>query len=120
MSTASTRCSAIASAVARLIAVVVLPTPPFWLATAKTRAILGYSTNKCPVTPTVRIDVRRLRIKAVFHVEHSFGPQENGPAPESRKENNGAVDFQAAGCTQICSVRDEQQGFTTGCEGWPD
>src|SRR5260370_31800431 len=34
----STRCSAAASAVARLTAVVVLPTPPFWLATAMMRA----------------------------------------------------------------------------------
>src|SRR6516225_4617565 len=33
-----TRCLAAASAVARLIAVVVLPTPPFWLATATMRA----------------------------------------------------------------------------------
>src|SRR6516165_3869741 len=33
-----TRCPAAASAVARLIAVVVLPTPPFWLATATIRA----------------------------------------------------------------------------------
>src|SRR5579863_476189 len=32
------RCSAAASAVARLTAVVVLPTPPFWLATAMMRA----------------------------------------------------------------------------------
>ena len=29
-----------ASAVARLIAVVVLPTPPFWFATVKTRALV--------------------------------------------------------------------------------
>src|SRR6516162_3318874 len=33
-----TRCPAAANAVARLIAVVVLPTPPFWLATATIRA----------------------------------------------------------------------------------
>src|SRR5436305_1787579 len=34
----STRCSASAKAVARLTAVVVLPTPPFWLAIAMMRA----------------------------------------------------------------------------------
>src|SRR6266568_519716 len=34
------RCLAAASAVARLTAVVVLPTPPFWLATAMIRAAL--------------------------------------------------------------------------------
>src|SRR5271167_3771347 len=33
-----TRCPTAANAVARLIAVVVLPTPPFWLATATIRA----------------------------------------------------------------------------------
>src|SRR5579862_6550874 len=43
-STTSTRFSIAASAVARLIAVVVLPTPPFWLAMARmrpARATLG-------------------------------------------------------------------------------
>src|SRR4051794_37015347 len=39
MSTRRMRCSAIARAVAKLMAVVVLPTPPFWLATAKIRLI---------------------------------------------------------------------------------
>src|SRR5947207_14546034 len=37
-STTSTRCPAALSAVARLTAVVVLPTPPFWLAIAMIRA----------------------------------------------------------------------------------
>src|ERR1700735_4196806 len=37
-STISTRSPMAASAVPRLMAVVVLPTPPFWLAIAKTRA----------------------------------------------------------------------------------
>src|SRR5450432_2453474 len=37
-STISTGSPAAASAVPRLIAVVVLPTPPFWLTTARTRA----------------------------------------------------------------------------------
>src|SRR5262245_48566527 len=34
-----------ASAVPRLIAVVVLPTPPFWLATASTRGALAFCTG---------------------------------------------------------------------------
>src|ERR1700737_5001227 len=38
-STISTRSPIAASAVPRLIAVVVLPTPPFWLAMARTRGI---------------------------------------------------------------------------------
>src|SRR5581483_3783093 len=41
MSTISTFSPTAASAVARLIAVVVLPTPPFWLATASTRRRWG-------------------------------------------------------------------------------
>src|SRR5947209_16594289 len=40
-STISTCSPIAASAVPRLIAVVVLPTPPFWLATASTRGALG-------------------------------------------------------------------------------
>src|SRR5262249_18551745 len=37
MSTASTFCPSLASDAARLMVVVVLPTPPFWLATARSR-----------------------------------------------------------------------------------
>src|SRR5690606_15348824 len=40
-STISTRSSIAASAVPRLMAVVVLPTPPFWLAIARTRGRCG-------------------------------------------------------------------------------
>src|SRR5262249_34651924 len=39
MSTTRTRWPNLARAAARLIVVVVLPTPPFWLATARTRLI---------------------------------------------------------------------------------
>src|SRR5690348_10341454 len=45
-STISTSSPIAASAVPRLIAVVVLPTPPFWLATARTRGGLAASANR--------------------------------------------------------------------------
>src|SRR5881409_2123543 len=41
LSISSTRSPTAASAVPRLMAVVVLPTPPFWLATTSTRGFLG-------------------------------------------------------------------------------
>src|ERR1700732_4830761 len=44
-STISTCSPVAASAVPRLIAVVVLPTPPFWLATASTRGSLGVTAR---------------------------------------------------------------------------
>src|SRR5580765_8491362 len=44
-STRSTRRPATASEAARLMVVVVLPTPPFWLATATTRVIFGLIAN---------------------------------------------------------------------------
>src|SRR5687767_381936 len=53
-STTSTRWPAAASAVARLTAVVVLPTPPFWLATAMIRARRDTTSDRVslpPVTP---------------------------------------------------------------------
>src|SRR5690349_4769189 len=49
-----TLCPAAASAVARLTAVVVLPTPPFWLATAMIRARRDTTSGRlslAPVTP---------------------------------------------------------------------
>src|SRR3989344_7640887 len=52
MSTISTRLPMAARAVPRLMAVVVLPTPPFWLDTARTRAgsllVLGAGTSNTP------------------------------------------------------------------------
>src|SRR3954471_738888 len=47
-STISTRSPTAASAVPRLMAVVVLPTPPFWLATARTRRRRSSGTGKPP------------------------------------------------------------------------
>src|SRR3712207_2542389 len=48
MSTISTFSPMAASAVPRLIAVVVLPTPPFWLATARIRGGGASGTGKAP------------------------------------------------------------------------
>src|SRR5215218_6943212 len=45
-STSSTRSPTAARAVPRLIAVVVLPTPPFWLASARTRGAVGSATGE--------------------------------------------------------------------------
>src|SRR5215469_7996378 len=56
-STISTRSPIAASAVPRLIAVVVLPTPPFWLAMARTRTGIGAvglgSTGNWRISPEV-------------------------------------------------------------------
>ena len=46
----STRSPMAASAVPRLIAVVVLPTPPFWLAMASTRGALAGSARSARTT----------------------------------------------------------------------
>ena len=48
MSTISTFSPIAASAVPRLIAVVVLPTPPFWLETARTRVLPAMDTSEAP------------------------------------------------------------------------
>src|SRR4051812_35717973 len=74
-------------------------------------------TNCLPVGLAVRIAGRRLRIKAVFHVEHLFGFQEDCPAAERREQNNRPVDLQSAGRAKICVVRYKEQGFAAGGEG---
>src|SRR5690606_21182625 len=48
MSTISTFSPIAARAVPRLIAVVVLPTPPFWLETARTRVLPAWDTAEAP------------------------------------------------------------------------
>src|SRR5690606_14961767 len=48
MSTISTFSPMAAKAVPRLMAVVVLPTPPFWLETARTRVLPAFDTAKAP------------------------------------------------------------------------
>src|SRR5690606_4357769 len=48
MSTISTFSPIAARAVPRLIAVVVLPTPPFWLETARTRVLPAMDTAEAP------------------------------------------------------------------------
>src|SRR5215469_2130524 len=59
----STRCPAAASAVARLIAVVVLPTPPFWLASAMTRARRPSGTARGPASKLTRLTGYLLQAK---------------------------------------------------------
>jgi hypothetical protein len=54
MSTTNVRLPARANASAKLITVVVLPTPPFWLATESVRA-----NASIPVQPAVTVEVAR-------------------------------------------------------------
>src|ERR1700732_3271279 len=73
-STRSVLTSAAASEAARLMAVVVLPTPPFWLATAMTRPmILSVALLRVRICELVyEINARFLcNLRGVFHVEHS-------------------------------------------------
>src|ERR1700719_1675522 len=73
-STSSVLTSAAASEAARLMAVVVLPTPPFWLATAMTRPmILLFVLLRVRICERVcEINARFLcNFLGVFHVEHS-------------------------------------------------
>src|SRR6202521_3352518 len=72
-STRSVLTSAAASEAARLMAVVVLPTPPFWLATAMTRPMILFL---CVARQDMRSDLRNqclilVQLRRVFHVEHS-------------------------------------------------
>lgn len=73
-STINVRMSAAARDAARLIAVVVFPTPPFWFATAMIRAICCSTWNETLEQPKIREGMREnlsaLRL-APFHVEHS-------------------------------------------------
>src|SRR6266852_4021169 len=69
-STISTRLPQAASAVARLTAVVVLPTPPFWLASAMMRAGRG---DRLELAATVTLDLRQTQ----------DGPRRVGSAGES-------------------------------------
>ena len=68
-STISTSSPIAASAVPRLIAVVVLPTPPFWLARAMTRGVAGRLMASCPAISllrTARVDFENHRAVARF------------------------------------------------------
>src|SRR5713101_1667560 len=72
-STSSVLTSAAASEAARLMAVVVLPTPPFWLATAMTRPMILFL---CVARQDMRTGLRNqcqilCKSRRVFHVEHS-------------------------------------------------
>src|SRR6266852_1904637 len=91
-STSSVLTSAAAMEAARLMAVVVLPTPPFWLATAMTRPMILFSVccgqnmrtrvrNQCQsfggnraecfhVEHSARLDSGVRRCCDVFHVKH--------------------------------------------------
>src|SRR5262245_1517755 len=66
MSTARIRWSAIASAVAKLMAVVVLPTPPFWLAMDRTRDIGCLTYRRLCFTWNIGAASGYFK----FHVEH--------------------------------------------------
>src|SRR3954469_6670606 len=75
-STRRTRRPAIASEAARLMVVVVLPTPPFWFATATTLPMFWHSTKSddFSVRDRNRGYARyRWASTTMFHVEHSRG-----------------------------------------------
>src|SRR5207302_2378980 len=82
-STRRVGCSAVARQAARFTAVVVLPTPPFWFATAMIRAKyspesenLAKSTQGCKMFHVEqRFDGRKRALEdELFHVEHSPTP----------------------------------------------
>src|ERR1039457_2398165 len=71
-STSNVLTSAAASEAARLMAVVVLPTPPFWLATAITRPMIYFL---CLAGQNMRMPLRNqcqilVQISRTFHVKH--------------------------------------------------
>src|SRR5216684_3510475 len=71
-STSSVLTSAAASEAARLMAVVVLPTPPFWLATAMTRPMILFLCVAGRICePVYEINARFCANRGMFHVEHS-------------------------------------------------
>src|SRR5271156_2060595 len=73
-STSSVLTSAAASEAARLMAVVVLPTPPFWLATAMIRPMIFFLVLRPEYSngsaKSIQIAVQNPR---VFHVKHCRG-----------------------------------------------
>src|SRR3984957_222756 len=79
-STSSVFTSAAAKEAAKLMAVVVLPTPPFWLATAITRPINHFQRG-CVPRGTLKFHEQILNgcstwniWRNVFHVEHTTRP----------------------------------------------
>src|SRR3569833_2021505 len=75
-STSSTFSPTAARAVPRLIAVVVLPTPPFWLATTRTRKLRSdFAGTAKPLHanyPTPGIALRRHDVGLIFPISSSF------------------------------------------------
>src|SRR3974390_1914803 len=87
-STISTRSPIAASAVPRLIAVVVLPTPPFWLAMARTRTGIGSglgSTGNWRISPVES------------SMAHSSPLRMAGAAPERAPHHDPACRMSPAG-----------------------
>src|ERR1700686_437587 len=81
-STSSVLTSAAASEAERVMAVVVLPTPPFWLAIAMTRPMILFL---CVARQDMRTRLRNqcqilVQLRRVFHVEHSARLPSNGGA----------------------------------------
>src|SRR5215212_7900456 len=75
-STRRVRCSAVARLAARLTAVVVFPTPPFWLAMAMTRPTCGFGSGR-----EAGEYIRRSEPGPMFHVKRpaSVFHVEQGP-----------------------------------------
>src|ERR1700687_4443174 len=84
-STRSVLTSAAAREAARLMAVVVLPTPPFWLATAMTRPMILFL---CVARQDMRSDFRNqclilVQLRGVFHVKRPATSPDSGVARTS-------------------------------------
>src|SRR5271154_1319518 len=94
-STSSVLTSAAASEAARLMAVVVLPTPPFWLATAMTRPmaclVCVLRVRICELQGEINARVL-CKTGRVFHVKHSFVCTHGGahPPPNVSRETHHA------------------------------
>src|SRR5271170_6549567 len=82
-STISTSSPMAASAVARLIAVVVLPTPPFWFAIAMTRGRgAAAGANSCPVDGSAGADIGSGRAQGGDAHDDAIGVGDAGQAAQ--------------------------------------
>src|SRR5712671_977983 len=95
----STRSPMAASAVPRLMAVVVLPTPPFWLAMARTRAGAAASGFGSPGNGTTSPEFTSAAFSSSAMVCRPFRPNPPGPHPSAshRTALESAHDHNAAG-----------------------
>src|SRR5579885_380970 len=80
-----------ASAVPRLMAVVVLPTPPFWLATTRTRGLTGSGMMKLPDFENCPRRVRTALMPKGFYIPRFMGLGQFGLKILSLEEQANSV-----------------------------